>query len=139
MVDLVITGNQVLKGTDAQIESGIAGEAIAAAGKAVYKKAADGKIYLADANLSDEAAGCIGVTLHPADTGQPVQYQRGKKITLGAGAAPAAGTLYVLSATAGGIAPAADLASGMRATYLGAGDGAGGLDLHIHASGVTKP
>jgi hypothetical protein len=50
-------------------------------------------------------------------------------VIVGAGAAPAKGTVYVASGTPGGIAPAGDLVSGWHATILGVGDGVDGIDL----------
>jgi hypothetical protein len=128
MADLVITASQVKAGAGAVEGTGVAGEAITA-GQSVYEDATDGRIKLADANLSLAAAKSKGVSLHAALDGQPIRYQKGGKLVAGAGAAPAKGTIYVVSGTAGGIAPSADLASGWHATVLGVGDGDGGIDL----------
>ena len=128
MADLAITASQVKAGAGAVEGTGVAGTAITA-GQPVYEDQADGKIKLADSNLSLAAAKAKGVALHGALANQPVRYQKGGKVIVGAAAAPAKGTIYVVSATAGGIAPAADLASGCHATVLGVGDGVDGIDL----------
>ncbi|MCA9314214.1 MAG: hypothetical protein H6806_13590 [Planctomycetes bacterium] len=128
MADLVITASQVKAGAGAVEGTGVAGATVTA-GQSVYEDAADGKIKLADCNLSLAAAKAKGVSLHGALAGQPLRYQKGGKFVAGAGAAPAKGTIYVVSGTAGGIAPAADLVSGMHTTILGVGDGDGGIDL----------
>ena len=128
MADLAITASQVKAGAGAVEGTGVAGATITA-GQPVYEDATDGRIKLADANLSLAAAKARGVALHAALANQPVRYQKGGKVIVGAGAAPVKGTIYVASATGGGIAPAADLISGMHTTILGVGDGDGGIDL----------
>lgn len=138
MADLVITASQVKAGAGAVEGTGVAGAAITA-GQAVYEDQADGKIKLADANLSLAAAKSRGVALHGALANQPIRYQKGGKVILGAGANPVKGTIYGVSGTAGGIAKLADptgtgpgssdLVSGWHTTILGVGDGDGGIDL----------
>jgi hypothetical protein len=55
---------------------------------------------------------------------------RGARVTLGAGAAPAASSIYVVSATAGGIAPAADIVtSGHYRTVIALGAGTNAVDV----------
>ena len=128
MADLAITASQVKAGAGAVEGTGVAGTGITA-GQPVYEDQADGKIKLADSNLSLAAAKAKGLALHGALANQPIRYQKGGKAIVGAGAAPAKGTIYVVSGTPGGIAPAADLVSGWHATILGVGDGDGGIDL----------
>ena len=128
MADLVITASQVKAGAGAVEGTGVAGAAITA-GQSVYEDQADGRIKLADSNLSLAAAKAKGVALHGALANQPVRYQKGGKVIVGAGAAPAKGTIYVVSGTAGGIAPHGDLLSGIYTTILGVGDGVDGIDL----------
>ena len=57
------------------------------AGQSVYEDQADGKIKLADANLSLAAAKAKGLALHGALSNQPIRYQKGGKAIVGAGAA----------------------------------------------------
>ena len=128
MPELPITASQVKAAAGAVERICVAGTTVTA-GQPVYEDATDGRIKLADSNLSLAAAKARGVALHGALANQPIRYQKGGKVILGAGAAPVKGTIYVASATAGGIAPAADLVSGWHATILGVGDGDGGLDL----------
>ena len=128
MPDLTITASQVKAGAGAVEGTGVAGATVTA-GQPVYEDSTDGRIKLADSNLSLAAAKARGVALHGALASQPVRYQKGGKVIVGAGAAPAKGTIYVVSATAGGIAPAGDLVSGWHATILGVGDGVDGIDL----------
>lgn len=128
MADLAITASQVKAGAGAVEGTGVAGATITA-GQSVYEDQADGKIKLADSNLSLAAAKAKGIALHGALANQPVRYQKGGKVIVGAAAAPAKGTVYVVSGTAGGIAPHGDLLSGIHTTILGVGDGVDGIDL----------
>lgn len=110
MTDLAITAANVLPGSGASLEKGTAGEALTA-GKAVYKKAADGKWYMADCNSAtaeQRVASAIACTGSAA--GQPVVVQTGGTITIGA--TLTAGSVYFLSGTAGGIRPGADNTTG---------------------------
>jgi hypothetical protein len=139
MTDLSITASQVQPGTtDAAFEYGTAGATITA-GQAVYLDATTNKYKLADCDLSAAAATVRGIALNGAADGQPIKVQTGGTITLGAGAAPAVGTVYVLSSTAGGIAPAADLATGKRTSIIGVGAATNTLLIKINNSGQVVP
>lgn len=121
MVDLVITAASVLPGTEAegaQFEQGLAAVAVTA-GQLVYKDSSN--LYrLADNNdTSDTLSVIAGVALHSCAAGQPLRVQTAGPYTVGA--TVAAGSVYVLSATPGGIAPVADLATGNRTTLVGVG------------------
>lgn len=135
MADLSITAANVQKSTGAQLETGVAGVAIAA-GQSLYKDTTDSnKMKLADANLSELAATLEGVSLHAAAAGQPITY-----ITAGnynPGATVAAGAVYVLSGTAGGIAPVADLTTGWRTSIVGIGTSTSNIRLLKFSSGVA--
>lgn len=138
MADLTITAAQVLKSTGAVVETGNAGETITQ-GQSVYRKAADKEIYKADANVTAAEAAAVGIALNSAADGQPIKFQTDGSITLGAGAAPVEGTVYVVSATAGGIAPVADLVSTNYVTTLGVGNGSNGIDMILKATGSQVP
>lgn len=110
MADLSITSaNFVIDQTlpylvDTQYYAG----ATLAAGQMVYRDASDSnKIKLADANGTSAVADAHGLAAAAASTGQPVIILR--KGTFTVGATVAVGTRYVLSATAGGVCPEADL------------------------------
>lgn len=137
MVDLAITATQVLPGADAQYVDGIAGEPITA-GQPCYQNSS-GFLVPADADASAATANVRGIALNGAATGQPVRLQHRGTLTLGAAAAPAIGTIYVLSGTAGGIAPAVDLATGDWVTILGVGGATNTLILSLVASGSQVP
>lgn len=135
MADLSITAADMIPASGASLGNGTAGATITQ-GQAVYLDASTGTIKLADANLSAAAAAAVGISVSSAVAGQPVVYQRGGD--LGFGAILTAGKIYVLSATAGGIAPAADLASGWKTTILGVATTTSNLAMHLHPSGATN-
>ena len=141
MADLTITAANVATGTDAKTANGTAGATITA-GQALYIDATDSnKIKLADANASLATSALVGVSLHAALSGQPITYQISGEMN--PGATLAVGTIYVLSATAGGIAPAApgvtDLATGMYTNIVGIGKTATNMKLVIATAGVAVP
>lgn len=137
MVDVTITAANVAKGTGAQVHYGTAGATITA-GQVVYKDTSDGdKIKLADANLNVNAARAIGIALHGALAGQPIAYQAGGEITIGG--TLVVGGIYVLSGTAGGIAPAADNVTGFFTCVLGVAKTAAILKLGLVSAGVAVP
>ena len=119
MVDLVITAANVIPGTEAegaQFEYGTAGATITP-GQAVYLEASTNTYKLADNNDTSEALSVVrGISLHAATANQPLKIQTRGPITIGA--TVASGSVYVLSATAGAIAPVADLATGNRCTLI---------------------
>lgn len=136
MADIAITAASVLKSTSSVIEGGTAGATITA-GQTVYKDASDSnKVKLADANASDATAACVGIALNGAASGQPISFATSGPYT--AGGTLTAGAVYVLSATAGAIAPVADLTTGWRTTILGVATSTTVLDLRIYASNTTN-
>jgi hypothetical protein len=130
MSDLTITATAILAGTDADFFQGLAGETITA-GQSVYLDSLTNRVRLADANASLATAAAIGISLHGATAGQPIRVQTGGSITLGVGTLA---LIYVVSATAGGIAPSADIASGWYTTLLGVHAGDGVLKMSVFAS-----
>ena len=136
MADVSITATEVQPGTGAILKHGIAGAAITP-GQPLYRSG--GKLLPADADVELSAA-VVGISVNGASAdGQPITYQDDGVITLGATAAMVVGTTYVVSTTAGGIAPQADLAAGDYVTVLGAARTAGTLKLAISVTGVTVP
>ena len=131
MADLTVTPAQVLKGANAEIESGrLAGEVIDA-GESVYLKASDQKWWLADNGTAAEAA-VKGIALASATVaGQPIDVQKGGTITIGAGASVTAGLILVASANGGKLAAVADVTSGLFMTVIGIADASDGIKLGI--------
>ena len=120
MADLTFTASQVLPDSTGTTVRGTAGATITA-GQPLYLDSVTNTYKLADANASALTAAAVGLALHAALSGQPITLQTGGSPTMGAGAAPTVGIVYVVSATAGGLAPAADLASGHYTTIMGVG------------------
>lgn len=126
MTDISVTATSVKAGAGAIEGTGIAGATITA-GQSIYEDANDGLMKLADCDLSAPAAKVRGIALHGASAGQPIRYQKGGKVKIGGTAA--AGTIYVASGNAGGVAPVGDLAANDWVTVIGVGDGDGGIDM----------
>lgn len=142
MADLTITATSVVAPTSVQLDkNSFAGETITA-GQVVYKKSTDSKWWKAQCDGNAEESG-VGVPFGIAVTGGAagqfiVVCTGGGTVTLGTGTA---GTLYVVAATAGGIAPISDLVSTNKLTILGWGiTGGGGISLlGPYATGVAIP
>ena len=136
MADVVVTAAEVLPTTATQKTQGTAGATITA-GQTVYLDSSDNKYKLADADASATTAAVVGIALNNAADGQPLTIAIGG--SLDPGFTVTVGTIYVQSGTAGGIAPAADLASLDYVTIIGIGLTAASLSLAIKASGVAVP
>lgn len=135
MTDIAITAANVVAGSDATKESGIAGETIAA-GKAVYRSSTTGKYMLADSNSATaEARKATAIALNGASLNQPITVQRGGDITIGG--TLTAGTAYYLSDTPGGICPLADVGGGEYLCLLGLAKSASVLALNIQFPNVA--
>jgi len=135
MTDIVITPGSVLKGANAKTRTGTAGATITA-GQVLYEDGSASQVLkLADANASAATANPVGIALHGAASGQPLTYVYEDDDftpggTLSLSAAADDGT-YVLSATAGGIAPVGDLASGHYPVILGVAKSTTKMNLKI--------
>jgi len=135
MADLSITVASVKPGTGAVLETGTAGETITA-GMSIALSA--GKLVKYDADSATAAIRTLrGVALHAALVDQPLSIQKKGQIAIGATVAVGAG--YYGSATAGGICPVADLATGMYPGFLGFAVTAAIIDLNIVNAGVARP
>jgi hypothetical protein len=120
MADVSITAAQVapISGTanETRFSDGISGATVTA-GQPIYKDAsASNQFKLADGNASLAAATVEGIALHGATSGQPLRCANGGYYYPGFAVVP--GGVYVLSTTAGGIAPVADLTSDNYTTVL---------------------
>lgn len=135
MSDVSITAANVVKGANAKTRRGRAGATITA-GQVVYEDSSDSfDLKLADANASAATANPVGIALHGASDGQPLEYvyedddfTPGGTLSLSAAADDG---VYVLSGTAGGIAPIGDLASGMYPVILGVAKSTTKMNLKI--------
>lgn len=120
MADLVITAANVTPATNAAAsnndDSGTANVTITA-GQSLYLDSVSGQMKLAKADTLADAA-FVGVSLHAALAGQPIKFRKGGALNLGA--ILTAGQWYTVSrATAGNIAPVADLQAGDFGTLIG--------------------
>lgn len=136
MADLSVTAANVVKGSNAVTENGHAGETITA-GQVVYRDAATQKYLKCDADAPAAAARKPrGIALNGASDGQPLQIQKVGDIVIGA--TLTGGTTYYLSgATAGGIAPLADVGSGEYYVIIGIAKSTSVLALSFNDSGVS--
>jgi hypothetical protein len=117
MADLTVTAASVLFTSGSKI-AGIAGATVTA-GQAVYLDSVTNTLKLAQCDGTAAEAAAVGIALHAAGTGQPLVYaDQGSVINIGATTAKT--TTYLVSATAGGVAPQADIVTGgFRITRLG--------------------
>jgi hypothetical protein len=136
MADLTITAASVVKGSGSVVETGTAGASVTA-GQVVYKDASDSnKFKLADCDSATAAVRSpYGIALHASGSGQPLTVLRSGPITIGA--TVSAGVAYYLSATPGGIAPVADLATGDYPVILGIATSTTVLEVDIQEAGVA--
>lgn len=108
MAALTVTAASVIADAN-YLTRGTAGASLTA-GQAVYKDASDSdKIKACDADVQASAA-CVGIATHAAASGQPIMYQTGGAITMGA--TMTKGEHYFCGTTAGELVPLADLSSG---------------------------
>lgn len=115
MADLTITAANVQLGTGTTL-LGTAGETITA-GQVLYLKASDGRLWLAQADGTTAEADAVGIALNGGSAGQPIHYVNDGGLTIGATTVKT--SAYMLSATAGGICPQADLVSTNKIVYIG--------------------
>lgn len=135
MTDISITAGNVVKGTNATVENGHAGETITA-GQAVYRDASTGLYMKADNNgASATIRTPRGIALNGASANQPLAIQKSGDITIGATLTP--GTTYYLSDTPGGICPLADVGNAEYAVIIGIAASASVLRLGFNYSGVA--
>lgn len=136
MVDLTITAANVVKGDNATIKHGTAGETIVA-GKSVYEDPTTRKIMLADSDSATAAAhDAVGISLNGGALNQPVTYQTAGDLTVGG--TMTAGATYFVSNTAGGICPDADVGAGEEVVQLGIAKSATVLGMAIQYPGVNR-
>ena len=135
MSDVSITAANVIAGANAKKRPGRAGATITA-GQVVYEDSSDSSDFkLADANASAATANPVGIALHGASDGQPLtivteddDFTPGGTLSLSAGADSG---VYVLSGTAGGIAPMDDLAAAMYPVIIGVAKSTTKMNLKI--------
>lgn len=134
MADVSVTAASVKVTSSTIVKHVFAGAAITA-GQVVYRKTSDGEYYLADASAA--ATGVpAGIALHTSADGQPLAIATHGNLTFGAYFT--AGELYVLSATAGKIAPVGDLTASEFNIVIGSATTTTNLQIDIRAFTTTQ-
>lgn len=140
MADLTVTATGVLPVSNStNSEPGICGETITA-GQSLYvfdSSTSPPTYKKADADSSVTTAAAVAISMGGGNTGQLIMVAKTGNYT--AGATVVVGKPYYVSATAGGIAPAADLATGMFVTQIGVGISPTVIQLNIKAYGIATP
>jgi hypothetical protein len=122
--DLSITASAVVPSSSAVIKYATAGATLTA-GQLVYLDTADtdtngiGKAKLSDANGAAALRVVDGIAISGASAGQPVAYCTYDPALVIAASGLTANQILLSSATAGGIAPSADLTTGWYLTVIG--------------------
>ena len=129
MADLTITVSNLVAGTGATTATGTAGETIAA-GDAVYIDSTDnGNLKKCQHDGTAAEAAAVGIALAAAADDATVTYITEGDLCFGT--LLAIGTVYVVSATPGLIAVAADAGSADYLTVLGVATGTAVLSVKI--------
>jgi hypothetical protein len=108
--DVSVTAANFQPGAGAKFHTGIAGATITA-GQLIAISASTGRFVLADAN-DVNLCQVIGIAAHAAINGQPLAVVWYADNLICGATLSMTNPVYVLSATAGGIAPSADLSAG---------------------------
>jgi len=108
--DVSVTAANFQPGAGAKFHTGIAGATITA-GQLIAISPSTGRFVLADANDIDLCQ-VIGISAHASINGQPLAVVWYADNLVCGATLSMTNPVYVLSATAGGIAPAADLSAG---------------------------
>lgn len=141
MASLTITAAQVVLNSGESIR-GTAGATITA-GASVYLDTTTNtwKLAQADGTAAEAGQDGLGIALHGASSGQPLAIAGpGCDVTLGAGAAPAASAVYIVGATAGDIAAAADVSTtGNYRSVLCVGKGSNKVRVIARAAEAAIP
>ena len=136
MADVTVVAAEVLPDSGTVTQTGTLGGTVTA-GQTVYKDA-NGTYQAADANASATTATVAGIAMTGGVSGQPFIFTSAD-CTLDPGFTVTVGAVYVQSATPGGIAPVADLLSGLRTTIIGVGLTASKLQVKIYNSLTAVP
>ena len=133
MTDLTQTAANVQSGNGATLQRKDAAETITA-GESVYVDS-NNQLALCENDNSAVEANAGGIAVNGGAAGQPVTYQTGGRINVGA--ALVAGETYVIGAVFGAIAPVADVAASEFSTILGIAISTSELEMSLNASGIA--
>jgi hypothetical protein len=137
MADYTVTPSNVIASDKSKRVEGVAGVAITA-GQVLYLDPADKTLKLYKANGVAPISTLVGIALHGALVGQPLEY-----VTVDPAFQPGftvlAGDSVIGSGViAGNLCPDADKASGWFVTQIGVGIGSNKIKMQINASGVAR-
>ena len=122
--DVSITAANVVPSASADIRETTAGATIAA-GQLIYLDSADldaqsrGKAKLSDANGASALRVVDGIAVNSASAGQRIHYVVNDPALVIAASGLTTNQILILSATAGGVAPSADLTTGWYLSVIG--------------------
>lgn len=137
MADLSITAANVLPvdGVGKNTATGTSA-GIITAGEPIYLASANSnKVTKCEADDTAAAAACVGIAINDAAASQSVTYLKSGNLDINAVATK--GTVYVVSAAAGKIAPVADLVSTNFVTILGVASSTTRINIKLNATGVS--
>jgi hypothetical protein len=135
MADISITATSVVAGSNCRRAFKSAGGTVTA-GQPVYLDS-NGKVQAADANASATTAAVYGIAENGGAINQRISViLEDDDLTIGA--TVAIGDVLILSGTAGGIAPVADLVSGWYCTVLGVAKSTTKINFYPVAAGAAK-
>lgn len=135
MADVTVTAASVL--WTGSKDTGLAGATITR-GQPLYMDATDGnRLKPADADVAATSA-IVGIALNDAADEQPVEYGYGDGTLTVGGAGVVVGQIYVVSTTAGGIAPYSDLLSGDFVAFIGVGATTSTIKCKLFDSQIAK-
>jgi hypothetical protein len=135
MADLSITPANVVPDSGASIRKGTAGATITA-GMPVYSDLTDnGDIKPCDADAAASAV-CAGIALNGASDGQPVIYQNGGSLTIGA--TVVVGMAYYVTPNAGGLGVWAEVQTADYATLVCIGSSTSKVIVNPVVTGAVK-
>jgi hypothetical protein len=144
MADYTLTSSAVVPSDTATLKNYTAGATILA-GQPLYSDATAldarnlGKVKPADANGSLATSTLVGIAASSASSGQPVRVITADSDYTHGLTTVVAGQIIVVSATAGGLAPASDMASGMFPAVAMITTSATKAVVSIVNGGVVKP
>jgi hypothetical protein len=135
MADLTITPANVVPAAGVPTKSAIAGDTITA-GDTVYIDSSDShSIKPCDAD-AEASAVCVGIALNGASDGQPVTYQTGGLLTIGA--TVVVGVAYYVTPTTGGLGAWAEVQADDYATLVCIGTTTAIVNIRMIVTGAVK-
>lgn len=138
MADLSITAANVSPSSNVNPDSSYTAGVSITAGESIYIDSSDSdKAKLAQSDGTEAEADVKGIALNTADAGQPIALAKSGDMDIGA--TLTVGETYVLSRTAGGVAPIGDLATGDYVTHVGVATAADTLHLRLYSSATEVP